>query len=485
MEPADKLPEYVTEHDESALLAACRGPRERAVLKFLIHTGLRVSELVGLKTEEINTASQFITVVGKGGKERVIPLSDDAIVYLSEYLKRKPRATEYVFTSKGGASLTRQAIYAMVNNIGKRAGLEHIHPHIFRHTFCTRLVEKGVPLHKVGEIAGHTKLDTTRIYTRVTLNQKHEVVAKLNSTSGGFLRKLLYKFRLKTLRDSVPLARYSRTETGKVSDIRQPERQRLKANVRERIPTCIFAPEGYGKSMMLQEIKDGDRTVYIRCLETKNDVMSLLEALHEKAFFPDFKDFAEFKKETRGESIPDLLLRVNKNVAEDYVLVIDDITNVSRKFRRYFLQISGLFCIVTASEKKHEIILDKFDIIELPLLSRREVISLVNGLVDPALFQSEKVLLAAYDRIYSRSHGFPRGVVELADKIRRNHYNLASLTGDGYANPANTKSIGMLLMLVGFVMFAFVMKFSIQGFATTAIIYIGLIVGRMLLFKRR
>jgi hypothetical protein len=175
---------------------------------------------------------------------------------------------------------------------------------------------------------------------------------------------------------------------------------------------------------------------------------------------------------------------INKNIAEDYIVFIEDITGISKKFKRYFYQLGTVFCLFTTSQVKHEVILDKFSIITLPLLSRQETISLIHTLIDIEAFSSERALLEFYDLVYSRTQGFPRGIVEICEKAKRNHYSLLSLRSDNYSNPANTKSIALLLVLIVFIMFAFVMKFSINGFATTAIIYISLIVGRMLLFKR-
>ncbi len=150
------------------------GVRDRAILEMLYGSGLRVSELTALKNEHVDDRERFIRVTGKGGKTRFVPLGSAAAECLDVY-RRNARGlllggkkSPYVFLSRRGGRLTRERIRQIVKERAEQAGIvEHVFPHVMRHSFATHLLENGADLRVIQELLGHADLATTQIYTHV------------------------------------------------------------------------------------------------------------------------------------------------------------------------------------------------------------------------------------------------------------------------------------------------------------------------------
>ena len=151
-----------------------RGLRDAAMLEVLYATGLRVSELVTLPMSALHLAEGWIKVRGKGGKERLIPLGDQAVVHLRAYLAgprerlMRGHRTPQVFVNGRGAGMTRQGFWKLLRGYAGRAGItKPLSPHTLRHSFATHLLERGADLRSVQQMLGHSDLSTTQIYTHV------------------------------------------------------------------------------------------------------------------------------------------------------------------------------------------------------------------------------------------------------------------------------------------------------------------------------
>ncbi len=157
-----------------------QGIRERAILEFLYATGLRVSELVSLKLEDVDLDMGYVRCKGKGRKERVVPLGEIAERWLKEYLSRvRPRTdSPYLFVSGRGKPYTRQGIWKIIRKYARLLGLRKVSPHTLRHSFATHLLQGGADLRVVQELLGHADISTTQIYTRVDRNYLKEVHRK-------------------------------------------------------------------------------------------------------------------------------------------------------------------------------------------------------------------------------------------------------------------------------------------------------------------
>ncbi|MBS0326545.1 MAG: site-specific tyrosine recombinase XerD [Proteobacteria bacterium] len=184
-----RLPKSISEAQVEALLAApdvatALGLRDRAMLETLYATGLRVSELTGLRLAQLSLDAGVLRVTGKGGKERLVPIGDEAIAWIARYLRElRPElaagaAREELFLTRRRGPLTRQAFWALVKRYARRAGIpaEALSPHVLRHAFATHLVNHGADLRVVQLLLGHADITTTTIYTHVArerLKQLH------------------------------------------------------------------------------------------------------------------------------------------------------------------------------------------------------------------------------------------------------------------------------------------------------------------------
>ena len=173
------LPDTLTEADVDALLEApdvdeALGLRDRCMLEVLYATGLRVSELTGLKLDEISLRQGVVRVMGKGSKERLVPMGEQALDWLERYLARgRPlllggKASDVVFPSQRGQQMTRQTFWHRIKQHAQTAGIiKPLSPHTLRHAFATHLLNHGADLRVVQMLLGHSDLSTTQIYTHV------------------------------------------------------------------------------------------------------------------------------------------------------------------------------------------------------------------------------------------------------------------------------------------------------------------------------
>ena len=175
------LPSYLSVDEVDALIAQPdvsmpRGLRDRALIELLYATGLRVSELVGLRPADLNLEASFLTCTGKGDKQRVVPIGDEAGRWVSRYLResrkallgRRTSTRLFVNARGGGAGLTRVGFWKILKGYARQAGLKtSLSPHTLRHSFATHLLERGADLRAIQMMLGHADLSTTQIYTHV------------------------------------------------------------------------------------------------------------------------------------------------------------------------------------------------------------------------------------------------------------------------------------------------------------------------------
>jgi integrase/recombinase XerD len=181
------LPKSLTEAEVDSLLEAPTvsdplGHRDRTMLEVLYATGLRVTELVSLKHSQVNLNQGVMRVLGKGNRERLIPLGDEAVQWLTQFM-RGPRVeillerqTDYLFPTRRGDRMTRQAFWHIIKRYSKKAGVEkELSPHTLRHAFATHLLNHGADLRVVQMLLGHSDLSTTQIYTHVARERLKEL----------------------------------------------------------------------------------------------------------------------------------------------------------------------------------------------------------------------------------------------------------------------------------------------------------------------
>lgn len=185
-----RLPGTLSRDEMETLLAqppeaTPAGIRDRAMLELLYATGIRVSELATLTLNRVNRQMGFLVTVGKGRKERIVPVGQSALGWLGRYIEHarpvflKKKASTALFLNRSGERFTRQGLWKLIKKYAKMAGLERkVHPHTFRHSFATHLLEGGADLRSVQVMLGHTDISTTQIYTHVTRERLKEIHRK-------------------------------------------------------------------------------------------------------------------------------------------------------------------------------------------------------------------------------------------------------------------------------------------------------------------
>jgi len=191
-----KLPDTLELHEIENLLNAIdlstpEGARNRAMLEVLYSSGLRVTELIELRVTNIYFDIGFLRVIGKGNKERLVPIGKDALKYLKIYIKEirshleiKPGNKNVVFLNRRGSKLSRVMVFTIIKQLAKQIGLKkNISPHTFRHSFATHLIEGGADLRAVQEMLGHESITTTEIYTHLDRDYLKQIIQEFHPRS--------------------------------------------------------------------------------------------------------------------------------------------------------------------------------------------------------------------------------------------------------------------------------------------------------------
>lgn len=188
-----RLPSVLSVRDIERLLAAIPtdkepGLRFRAMCEALYATGMRVSELVGLRLDQLDLDSGFIRVIGKGRKERIVPIGQSAKAYIKQYLsarakkfEKRPHDKDALFLSKFGRRMSRNEFWRVLKIYSKAAGIRaSVSPHVLRHSFASHLLEGGADLRSLQELLGHSSLTTTQIYTHIETKRLKETHRKFH-----------------------------------------------------------------------------------------------------------------------------------------------------------------------------------------------------------------------------------------------------------------------------------------------------------------
>jgi integrase/recombinase XerD len=193
--PARRLPRTLSVEDVAALVEAPDttrpdGLRDRALLELLYACGLRASEALGLRVEDVNVAAGYVIVTGKGNRQRLVPAGAQALDWVRRYLGTvRPRLVRHaaapLFLNRSGRGLSRQSLWSLIRRAARRAGLRSaVSPHTLRHSFASHLLERGADLRSVQAMLGHADISTTQIYTHLPSSVVHDMYRKFHPRAG-------------------------------------------------------------------------------------------------------------------------------------------------------------------------------------------------------------------------------------------------------------------------------------------------------------
>lgn len=181
------LPSFMTEDEVSKLIESVLlkdeddvlGLRNRAILETFYSSGLRISELVSLSLEDVDFIAGIVKAMGKGKKERMVPIGETALTAIRKYLDKRKKQSTALFLNKNGKRISTRGVRDVVEKYLRSAGIHHgVSPHTFRHSFATHLLNRGADLRTVQELLGHANLSTTQIYTHLTTDRLKTVYDK-------------------------------------------------------------------------------------------------------------------------------------------------------------------------------------------------------------------------------------------------------------------------------------------------------------------
>lgn len=332
-----KLPHYLTPKEVDILLGAIRKDRHRLGFALMSYAGLRVSEMCTLRVENVNLARGFLRVVGKGNRERIVPLSSTLQSHIERYLQKYSHTLSPESLLVG---LNRRTWWAAARRYSVRSLGRPIKNHTLRHSFATGLYDGGVQLERISQLLGHARLDTTMIYAHLSLAHKKEAVSALDRSRFRFLRRL-FRFRKNPPDLTVTHA------TALIG--RDRELAELNGRVRDGVSVVVYGAPGCGKSALIRNVSAGELEPLFLAEYRKKQTLIAIILASQNIDDPAVRRNAE--RELKKLTVDELLTEI-KDVRR--VIVIDDISELSRTDRKVVARLAECAVVVAASSRDRD-----------------------------------------------------------------------------------------------------------------------------------
>ncbi|MFH0977649.1 MAG: tyrosine-type recombinase/integrase [Spirochaetota bacterium] len=361
-----KIPVFLSHDEAKKLIQGLRKDRHSLGLSLMYYGGLRVSEMTDLRISDIHLARGFMKINGKGNKERIVPINNRLQKVIESYLQKHGHKLSQDSFLVGGDR--RSWHYVVKKYSGLSLGREDVHCHTLRHSFATGMYIKGIPLERISQLLGHSKLDTTMIYSHISTEQKQEAVRSLDDSRSRLFGLVTSLFPAKKKAD-ISLKDYG-SLIGRDNEIKE-----LTRYIESGVSVILSGPPGCGKSAILRAIKS---SVFIEEFKKKQTLIKIILSGQEMGD----KVYKEASKELKKLSIDELLQEIK---GSGKIVVIDEITGLSKTDKKTIASLAENTVVLAASSRPADRKLFK-TFIEIKPLSRhycRFVLSEIVHMTDP------------------------------------------------------------------------------------------------------
>jgi len=448
-----KLPLFLTQKDIENLTKNIRKDKHKLGLLLMSYGGLRVSEMCSLKVSDINLQRGFMKIHGKGGKERLVPLNATLQNMIETYLtKHGHRLNPESFLIGGDRSSWH---YVVKKYSAQNLGRTDVHCHTLRHSFATGLYEKNVPIERISQILGHSKLDTTMIYSHISVEQKKEAVMTLDSPRG----------RLFALIRSLKKRPDIKVSSGGSLIGRDKELNLINHYIKHGVSVILIGKKGIGKSAILRHIPDA---VYIDEYRKKN---TLIKIILSERNIDDEKIYKEAEKQLKKLSIEELLQEL-KNFSRP--IVFDDITGLSKLDRSTISKLSELTTVAAASSRSADRKLLK-TFIDVKPLKRHHTRQILSEMVQITNPRKKEMLI---DDVLHQSGDNLKEAEYIAQQLTMGKSSEEVITEERVSNQVSIAPVLLIFVL-------FFVAYVLKSYASTmvAFSYALLVVFRLVFYR--
>jgi hypothetical protein len=455
-----KIPLFLSQKEVDDLIRGVRKERHKLGLYLMSYGGLRVSEMCNLKVSDVHLQRNFMIITGKGNKQRVVPINATLQKMLESYFSKYSYKLNPDSLLLGGA---RNSWHYVIKKYSEQnLGRKDVHCHTLRHSFATGLYEKDVPIERISQILGHSKLDTTLIYSRISVEQKKDAVMTLDGP-GSRLFSFAKSFKKKpdiTVKSSGSLIG------------REKEFEQINNYIKKKISVILSGSKGSGKSAILRHIPEA---VFIDEYKKKQTLVKIILSASAgpdgSPLSSDEKVYKEAEKQFKKMSIDELLNEL-KNFNK--TIIFDDITGLSKTDRSTISKLSELTTVLAASSRTADKKLFK-TFVEIKPLKRhftRLILSEMVQITDPR----KKELLI--DDVLHQAGDNLKEAEYISRQMTMGKTSEEVITDERISNQ---QSIAPFLLIFVLFFVAFVLKSYASGMV--ALSYALLVVFRLVFYK--
>lgn len=423
--------EYLDKRKADKLISTVSNVRHKCALLIMMDCGLRVTECVTLQLKNFDFKNRTLSVrsLKKRGKEEVwrkVPISDRLYECLAEYIKglKQKFPDSYLFAKSDGTPISRKALNQVCDRLKeKHPEFSNLHPHTLRHTCATQLMATGAKLHEIKEILGHSKYDTTLIYTHIPQEVLKSRIDKMTETKISFFQKVKnYLFPPKR----ATLINLSQEATQFIVG-RTEELLRVTELINKNCNVILLGGIGVGKSHLMQHVTPNRKVLrfddfsdlkktLIQCLLYlyKNDKEHVFNLL-----YPDF-DLAKAEQHLQRDSVPNLCKEIKRVTSKhEYILVIDNCDKITPKGMKALEELKDHFTIFTSAREipvNKSSFLWNFEVVRLENLKRPQSLELIQKLAYDLDIDDWDIFR---NHIWEQSTGNPRVIFEVVERLRK------------------------------------------------------------------